>query len=154
MVIKQVRKALQLSLLKLELTKNNFIADKKPQKDRERSEKKVIKLTSEREIKKETPAREASREIGRESTREKSVKEVKARNDKKEREIEDVEQVRKRDKDKERRREKRASTPPPDTFEGDLSSVSNSSNGSLQPSADLVIVEDGQRGEKIIKNFN
>lgn len=70
------------------------------------------------------------------------MKEVKVKAEK----TEDVDNSRKRDKDKERRREKRRSTPPPDTFEGDLSSVSNSSNGSLQPSADLVIVDD-QRGE-------
>lgn len=56
----------------------------------------------------------------------------------------------KRDKDKDtRRREKRPTSPLPE-FEGDLSSVSNSSNGSVQPSADIVIVDD-QRGKTIIK---
>lgn len=105
----------------------------------------MTKSTVEREVKKETPAREPSRDQGREPTpREKSVKEVRVKNEK----IEDVDQGRKRDKDKERRREKRPTSPIPDTFEGDLSSVSNSSNGSLQPNADLVIVEE-QRGEFI-----
>lgn len=93
-------------------------------------------------MKKETPAREASRDQGREATREKSIKEVKVKDEKRE-----EDHSRKRDKEKERRREKRPSSPPPDTFEGDLSSVSNSSNGSLHPTADLVIVDD-QRGEQ------
>lgn len=127
----------------------NFL-DKKIPKDRERSEKKIIKITAEREIKKETPAREQSRDQGREtSTREKSVKEIKMSIEKRERETKEREEIdhsKKREKEKERRREKRASSPP-DTFEGDLSSVSNSSNGSLPASADVVIVED-QRGEK------
>lgn len=107
----------------------------------------MIKITAEREIKKETPAREASRDQGREPTpREKSVKEVKMKNEK----VDETDHPRKRDKEKDRRLEKRATSPLPDTFEGDLSSVSNSSNGSLQPNADLVIVDD-QRGKTINK---
>lgn len=125
------------------LTGQILSADRKPPIDRERSEKKIIKVTAEREIKKETPAREASRDQGREPTpREKSVKEVKVKNEK----VEDPDSARKRDKDKDRRRVKRPSSPPADHFEGDLSSVSNSSSGSSQPNADLVIVED-IRGE-------
>jgi hypothetical protein len=137
-------------------------SDKKTPKDRERSEnpqiKKIIKLTAERELKKETPAREPSRDKRepskdqREPTpREKSGKEVKVKEEKRDRETkerDDTDGIRKRDKDKERRREKRATSPPADTFEGDLSSVSNSSNGSMQPTADLVIVDD-QRGEEV-----
>ena len=79
------------------------------------------------------------------------MKEVKVKEDKRERETkerEDADNSRKREKDKERRREKRATSPPADAFEGDLSSVSNSSNGSIPPTADLVIVDD-QRGGKI-----
>lgn len=146
----------------MERVANKFLtpADKKPPKDRERSEnhqiKKIIKLTAERELKKETPAREPSRDQRepsrdqREPTpREKIVKEVKVKEEKRERETKEREDVvdhgRKRDKDKERRRDKRPSSPPADTFEGDLSSVSNSSNGSM-PTADVVIVDD-QRGE-------
>jgi hypothetical protein len=82
------------------------------------------------------------------------VKEVRVKDEKRERETKEREEVeisRKRDKDKEggRRREKRQTSPPADTFEGDLSSVSNSSNGSMHPSSDLVIVEDprGKRRE-------
>lgn len=137
-----------------------FFTEKKAPKDRERSEnlqiKKIIKLTAEREIKKDTPAREASRDKReaskdqREPTpREKSVKEVKVKEEKRERETkerEDADINRKREKDKERRREKRATSPPADAFEGDLSSVSNSSNGSIPPTADIVIVDD-QRGK-------
>jgi outer membrane biosynthesis protein TonB len=130
----------------------NFIhwsVDRKAPKDRERSEKKVIKLTSERELKKETPAREQSRDQGREPTpREKSVKEVKVKDEKRDRETkerEEVDHTRKREKEKERRREKRQTSPPVESFEADLSSVSNSSNGSIHPSADIVIVDD-QRG--------
>lgn len=77
------------------------------------------------------------------------MKEVKVKEEKRERETkerDDTDGTRKRDKEKERRREKRPSSPPADTFEGDLSSVSNSSNGSLHPAADLVIVDD-LRGE-------
>lgn len=95
--------------------------------------------------------REPSKDQREPTPREKSVKEVKVKEEKRERETKEREDVvdhsRKRDKDKERRREKRASSPPADSFEGDLSSVSNSSNGSMQPTADLVIVDD-QRGEK------
>lgn len=140
------------SLFELADEENFTPADKKLPKDRERSEKKIIKLTAERELNKETPAREASRDQGREPTpREKSVKEVKVKDEKRE----EVDHARKRDKDKERRREKRPTSPLPDTFEGDLSSVSNSSSGSLHPSAELVIVDD-QRGEKFkfSRNFN
>jgi hypothetical protein len=118
--------------------------------------KKIIKLTAERELKKETPAREPSRDQRepskdqREPTpREKSVKEVKVKEEKRDRETkerDDVDHSRKREKEKERRREKRPSSPPADQFEGDLSSVSNSSSGSMPPTADLVIVDD-QRGE-------
>lgn len=134
-------------------------ADKKLAKDRDRSEKKIIKITAERELKKETPAREpsrdASRDQGREaSTRERSVKEIRPKErETKERETkerDDVEGLKKRDKEKDRRREKRPTSPLPE-FEGDLSSVSNSSNGSIHPAADIVIVED-QRGE-IIKIY-
>lgn len=133
---------------------NIFQLDKKPPKDRERSEKKVIKLTAEREIKKNTPTpvREPSRDQREPTPREKPVKEVKAKEDKREtKEREESDQVRKRDKDnKERRREKRQTSPAAaDTFEGDLSSVSNSSNGSIHPSGDVVIVED-QRGENLL----
>lgn len=119
-------------------------------KDRERSEKKIIKITAERELKKETPARDASRDPRepREPTpRDKPVKEIKLREEKREtKDREEPDHARKRDKDKERRREKRATSPPADAFEGDLSSVSNSSNGSIHPTADIVIVDD-QRGE-------
>lgn len=125
-----------------------FITDKKLPKDRERSEKKIIKITAEREIKKETPAREPSQSQREPTPREKSVKEVKSKEEKREtKEREDVDGVRKRDKDKERRREKRPSSPLADTFEGDLSSVSNSSNGSIHPIPDVVVVEE-QRGKK------
>lgn len=121
--------------------------DKKLPKDRERSEKKIIKITAERELKKETPAREPSRDQGREPTpREKSVKEVKPK-ERETKERDDTDSSRKREKDKVKRREKRPTSPLPDTFEGDLSSVSNSSNGSMHPTADLVIVEDS-RGKK------
>lgn len=131
----------------------NFV-DKKLPKDRERSEKKVIKITAEREIKKETPAREASRDHREPTPREKSVKEVKPKEEKRERETkerEDVDHSKKREKEKDRRREKRATSPLPDTFEGDLSSVSNSSNGSMHQTADLVIVDD-QRGKICIQS--
>lgn len=112
-----------------------FFTVKKIAKDRERSEKRNTSVTVEREIKKETPVREPST---REPTpREKSVKHS-ARDEKRERE----ESPKKRDKDKEKRRDKRATSPPTDTFEGDLSSVSNSSNGSMLPTADVVIVDD------------
>lgn len=136
-----------------QVTHFRTILDKKIPKDRERSEKKVIKVTAERELKKETPAREQSRDQGREPTpREKSVKEVKPKEEKRERETrerDDVESSKKRDKEKERRREKRATSPLPDAFEGDLSSVSNSSNGSTHPVVEVVVVED-QRGESTI----
>lgn len=127
--------------------------DKKPPKDRERSEKKVIKMSS--EPKKETPAREQSRDVIREPTpREKSVKEVKPKEEKRDRETRERDDVdlKKQPKEKERRREKRATSPLPDAFEGDLSSVSNSSNGSIHPVADVVIVEE-PRGELITKKI-
>ncbi|CRK88716.1 CLUMA_CG002522, isoform A [Clunio marinus] len=127
--------------------------DKKPLKDRERSEKKLIKVTAEREIKKETPARESSSRDQREPTpREKSVKEIKVKEEKRERE------TRERDEP-----EKIAfalflflaaalfavcSPHAADTFEGDLSSVSNSSNGSMHPTADLVIVDDQRESKR------
>lgn len=125
-------------------------------KDRERSEKKIIKSTAEREIKKPTPAREPSRDTRepREPTpREKPLKEVKVEEKRETKERDEPDHAKKRDKDKERRREKRPTSPPAaDTFEGDLSSVSNSSNGSIHPSADLVIVDD-QRGKYARKRF-
>lgn len=131
-------------------------ADKKLPKDRERSEKKIIKVTAEREIKKDTPAREpsrdASRDQGREPTpREKSVRESRPKErESTTKERDGIDGLKKREKDKDaRRREKRPTSPLPE-FEGDLSSVSNSSNGSIQPSADLVIVED-QRGKTIFQ---
>lgn len=108
-------------------------------------------MTAERELKPETPVRESStREPTREPTpREKSVKHV-TREEKRERE--DSEVSKKRDKEKEKRvREKRPSSPPVDAFEGDLSSVSNSSNGSIQ-TADVVVVDD-HRGERITNSF-
>jgi hypothetical protein len=71
------------------------------------------------------------------------VKEEKRDRETKERE--EVDHSRKREKEKERRREKRQTSPPAESFEADLSSVSNSSNGSIHQTADLVIVDD-QRG--------
>lgn len=65
------------------------------------------------------------------------------------REREDSEAPKKREKEREKRREKRPSTPPVDTFEGDLSSVSNSSTGSI-PNAEVVVVDD-HRGKNEIK---
>jgi len=125
-------------------------SDKKLPKDRERSEKKIIKITAEREIKKETPIREASRDKREPTPRDKLLKEAIRKEEKREatREREESENTRKRDgkEAKERRREKRQSSPPADAFEGDLSSVSNSSNGSAMPNPDLIVVDD-HRGE-------
>jgi hypothetical protein len=107
--------------------------EKKPTRtvDRESS-----KATVEREIK-ITPAREASKDKREPTPREKSMKKDERRErETKEREDENT---RKRDKD-EKKREKRPTSPV--EFEGDLSSVSNSSTGSIQPTADVVIVEE------------
>lgn len=111
----------------------------------ERVEKKPIKferesskVTVEREIK-ITPAREMSKDKREPTPREKSSikeekREIKERDDK-------------REKEKEKRREKRPTSPV--EFEGDLSSVSNSSNGSIiQPSnTNDVVIFDDHRGK-------
>lgn len=124
---------------------------KRETKERERSEKKVIK-TVDREIKHETPAREhkEARE-SREPTapREKSTKEIKKEEKQREKER-DREDSEVRKKDKEKRREKRA--PSPDHYEHErdrereLSSVSNSSNGSIHQRQEPVPEHD--RGER------
>lgn len=111
--------------------------EKKPIKfDRESS-----KATVEREIK-ITPAREMSKDKREPTPREKSTikeekREIKERDDKR------VD----KEKEREKRREKRPTSPV--EFEGDLSSVSNSSNGSMiQPSnANDVVIVDEHRGK-------
>jgi THO complex subunit 2 len=121
-------------------------ADKKQVKE-ERVEKKPIKferesskVTVEREIK-ITPAREMSKDKREPTPREiSSIKEEK-------REIKERDD--KREKEKEKRREKRPTSPV--EFEGDLSSVSNSSNGSIiQPSNtnDVVIVDEHRESKR------
>lgn len=134
------------------------VTDRKDGKDRERSEKKIIKITAEREIKKETPVRESTREpprASREPTREKSTKkEVKH-----EKEVRvEADSNRKREvKEKEaKRRDKRPSPVTTVQLEErfyeeprqrELSSVSNSSNGSIhQRSQEPAVIEIDQRG--------
>lgn len=121
------------------------LLDKKQGKE-ERVEKKPIKFnresskaTVEREIK-ITPVREMSKDKREPTPREKStIKEEK-------REIKERDEKRV-DKERDKRREKRPTSPV--EFEGDLSSVSNSSNGSIiQPSnANDVVIVDEHRGE-------
>lgn len=123
-----------------------FATDKKQLKE-ERVEKKPIKFeresskaTVEREIK-ITPAREMSKDKREPTPREKStIKEEK-------REIKERDDKRDKEKEREKRREKRPTSPV--EFEGDLSSVSNSSNGSIiQPSnANDVVIVDEHRGK-------
>ena len=144
------------------------VADRKDGKDRERSEKKIIKITAERELKKETPVRESTREpprASREPTREKSTKkEVKH-----EKEVRvETDSNRKREfKEKEvKRRDKRLSPVTiiqveerfyDESRQRELSSVSNSSNGSIhQRSQEPAVIEIDQRGKKeiILINFN
>lgn len=103
------------------------------------------KSTVEREVK-ITPAREISKDRREPTPREKSVKEEKRDRETKERE--DSEHNRKREKEKDKRREKRPSSPV--EFEGDLSSVSNSSNGSIQPNSDVVIVDEPKGNNYLI----
>lgn len=139
------------------------VIDRKDGKDRERSEKKIIKITAERELKKETPVRESTREpprASREPTREKSTKkEVKH-----EKEVRvETDSNRKREmKEKDtKRRDKRPSPVTTVQLEDrfyeeprqrELSSVSNSSNGSIhQRSQEPAVIEIDQRGIKIFK---
>jgi hypothetical protein len=92
-------------------------------------------VTVERQVK-ITPVRESSKDKRDPTPHEKSVK----REDRHDRETKEREDENVRKREKERKREKRPS--PPAEFEGDLSSVSNSSTGSIQPNADVVIVEE------------
>lgn len=106
-------------------------SDKRETKERDRSELKKTTKTVDREIKTETPARDTkeARE-SREPTapREKTSKELKKEEKQREKERERGEsESRKRDK----RREKRPSPNHDDRETRELSSVSNSSNGSV-----------------------
>ncbi|CAO1439091.1 unnamed protein product [Diamesa hyperborea] len=133
------------------------VTDRKDGKDRERSEKKIIKMTTEREsAKKETPVRESTREpprASREPTREKSTKKE-VKHDKEVRAEPDSNRKREVKEKDVKRRDKR---PSPVTVQleerfyeeprqRELSSVSNSSNGSIhQRSQEPAVIEIDQR---------
>ncbi|KAG5670760.1 hypothetical protein PVAND_001001 [Polypedilum vanderplanki] len=114
-------------------------SDKKPIKEERKPTRTVdresSKATVERDVK-ITPAREASKDKREPTPREKSTKKEE-RHDRETKERDD-EYTRKRDKEK--KREKRPSSPV--EFEGDLSSVSNSSTGSIQHNAEVINIDE------------
>lgn len=93
-----------------------------------------------REVVKKTPIREPSKDKREPTPREKSSLKEEKKEPTKDRDDGDREKKR----EKEKRRDKRSASA---EFEGDLSSVSNSSNGSSMPLNNDVVIVDDQRGE-------
>lgn len=114
----------------------------KKEPSRSESRIKLEKKTVDRDIKVTPAPREPSKDKREPTPREKSsIKEEKRESTK------DREDDRKKDK----RREKRPS--PSGDFDGDLSSVSNSSNGSSMPANTDVVIVDDHRGKFYHKLF-